>query len=96
MLYAYWKDYDCTLDYYIFHLFFSMLSKEYPKEILAMPYGQSMNSLVLMHHLGDKYELKKWDKLTQRVSFHKLAFRISKEIKEDKDNYFNKIISLYT
>lgn len=96
MLYAYWMDYDCTLDYYIFHLFFSMLSKEYPEEILAMPYGQSMNSLVLMHHLGDKFNQEKWDKLTQRVSFHKLAFRVSKEVKEDKANYFNKIISLYT
>lgn len=96
MLYAYWKDYDCTLDYYIFHLFFSMLSKEYLEDILAMPYGQSMDSLVLMHHLGDRFEQKKWDKLTQRVSFHKLAFRVSKKIKEDKENYFNKIISLYT
>lgn len=96
MLYAYWKDYDCTLDYYIFHLFFSMLSKEYPEEISAMPYGQSMNSLVLMHHLGDKFNQEKWDKLTQRISFHKLAFRVSKEVKEDKENYFNKIISLYT
>lgn len=70
--------------------------KKYPEKILAMPYGQSMNSLVLMHHLGDRFEQKKWDNLTQRVGFHKLAFRVSKEIKEDKENYFNKIISLYT
>jgi len=96
MLYAYWKDFDCTLDYYIFHFFFSMLSKEYPEEILAMPYAQSMNSLVIMHHLGEKFNQEKWDKLIQRVSFHKLAFRVSKEVKEDKENYFNKVISLYT
>lgn len=96
MLYAYWKDYDCTLDYYIFHSFFSMLSKEYPDKVLAMPYGQSMNSLVLMHHLGDKFDQEKWDKLTQRVSFHKLAFRVSDKVKEDKENYFNKIIQMYS
>lgn len=52
MLYAYWKVFDCTLDYYIFHLFFSMLSREYPDEILAMSYGQSTNSLALLHHWG--------------------------------------------
>ena len=96
MLYAYWKDYDCTLDYYIFHLFFSMLSKEYPEEIAVMPYGQSMNSLVLMHHLGEKFDQEKWDKLTQRVSFHKLAFRVSDRVKKDKENYFNTIIQLYS
>ena len=96
MLYAYWRDYDCTLDYYIFHLFFGLLSKEYPEKILAMPYGQSMNSLVLMHHLGDRLDQEKWDKLTQRVSFHKLSFRVSDKVKKDNENYFNKIIQLYS
>lgn len=96
MLYAYWKDYDCTLDYYIFHLFFGFLSKEYPEEIAAMPYGQSMNSLVIMHHLGDKFDQEKWDKLTRRVCFHKLAFRVSDKVKEGKENYFNKVIQIYS
>lgn len=95
MLYAYWKDFDCTLDYYIFHLFFSMLSKEYPKEIQAMPYGQSMNSLVLLHHLGEIFDRKKWDKLTSKVCFHKLAFRIPKEIEDNKYNYYNYILNTY-
>lgn len=95
LLYAYWKDYDCTLDYYIFHLFFSMLSKEYPEEIMAMPYGQSMNSLVLLHHWGEKFEQKKWDKLTSQVGFHKLAFRVDESVTENKGNYFNYILSEY-
>lgn len=95
MLYAYWKDYDCTLDYYIFHLFFSMLSKEYPDEIKAMSYGQSMNSLVLLHHWGEKFDQKKWDKLTNQVSFHKLAFRIDENVKRDKENFYNHILSEY-
>lgn len=95
MLYTYWKDFDCTLDYYIFHLFFSMLSKEYPEEVLAMPYGQSMNSLVLLNHWGEKFNQKKWDKLASIVCFHKLAFRISDSIKNDKENYYNHILNIY-
>ena len=95
MLYAYWKDYDCTLDYYIFHLFFSMLSKEYPKEIQAMPYGASQNSLLLLHHWGEVYDQQKWDKLSSNVAFHKLAFRVKEGVKENKDNYYHRIINLY-
>lgn len=95
MLYAYWKDYDCTLDYYIFHLFFSMLSKGYPGEILAMPYGQSTNGLVLAKHWGEKFDQKKWDRLTERVCFHKLAFRESRTITNSKDNYYSWIIKSY-
>lgn len=95
MLYAYWKDYDCVLDYYIFHLFFAMISKEYPEQITAMPYGQSQNSLVLLHHWGEKFEQKKWDKLTSQVCFHKLAFRVGEDVQNNKENYYNYILTEY-
>ena len=95
MLYAYWKDYDCTLDYYIFHLFFSMLSKKYPEQIKAMPYGQSMNSLMLLHHWEENYNKNKWDRLVANVCFHKLAFRVSKDVQKNMNNYYNYILSGY-
>lgn len=95
MLYAYWKDYDCVLDYYIFHLFFAMISKECPEQIAAMPYGQSQKSLMLLHHWGEKFEQKKWDKLTSQVCFHKLAFRVGENVTKDKENYYNYILTEY-
>ena len=95
MLYAYWKDYDCVLDYYIFHLFFAMISEEYPEQIAAMPYGQSQNSLVLLHHWGEKFEQKKWDKLTSQVYFLKLAFRVGENVTKDRENYYNYILTEY-
>ena len=95
MLYAYWKDYSCTLDYYIFHLFFAMISKEYPEQIAAMPYGQSQNSLVLLHHWDEKFDQKKWDKLTSQVCFHKLAFRVGEDVQNNKENYYNYILTEY-
>ena len=95
MLYAYWKDYNCTLDYYIFHLFFKMVAEEYPEQIAAMPYGQSQNSLVLLHHWGEKFKQKKWDKLTSQVYFHKLAFRVGENVTKDKENYYNYILTEY-
>ncbi len=93
MLFAYWKEYNCTLDYYIFHLFFAMVAKEYPNEITAMPYGYSMNSLVLLHHWDESFDQKKWDKLTKKVCFHKLAFRIDLKTKENKNNFYNYILN---
>ncbi len=95
MLYAYWKDYDCTLDYYIFHLFFSMLSKEYPEQIKAMPYGLSQNSLALLHHWGEDFNQQRWDRLVSNVGFHKLAFRVNKDVVNNKNNYYNYILSEY-
>lgn len=95
MLYAYWRDYDCVLDYYIFHLFFAMISKEYPEQMAAMPYAQSQRSLVLLHHWGEKFEQNKWDKLTSQVCFHKLAFRVGEDVQNNKENYYNYILTEY-
>ena len=92
MLQEYWKDYDCMIDYYIFHLFFEMVAREFPEQVVAMPYGNSMDSLVLLHHWEEAFNQKKWDRLTRQVCFHKLAFRVSNETKKDKNNYYNWII----
>ena len=72
-----------------------MVAKEYPEQIAAMPYGYSMNSLVLLHHWGETFDQKKWDKLTSRVSYHKLAFRVRESVRENKNNYYNRILELY-
>ena len=95
MLFAYWKDYNCTLDYYIFHLFFAKVAKEYPEQIAAMPYGYSVNSLVLLHHWGERFDQNKWDKLVANVCFHKLAFRVNEEVKSNKKIYFYHILEAY-
>ena len=95
ILFAYWKDYNCTLDYYIFHLFFSVVVKVYPDEVAAMPYGYSMNSLVLLHHWGEAFNHKKWDKLVANVCFHKLAFRVNDDLILNKENYHNHILEEY-
>lgn len=96
MLFAYWKDYNCTLNYYIFHLFFAMVANEYQEEIAAMPYGYSVWSITLMHHLGDTFNKEQWDKLVSKVSFHKLAYRLSDDVKTNKDNYYNYVLKSKT
>ena len=92
MLYAYWKDYDCTLDYYIFHLFFSMLRDVYPKEIAAMPYGYAVRHIALAKHWGEEFVQEKWNNLVNKVSFHKLTYVIPKRIKANPKNYYNWIL----
>lgn len=92
MLFAYWKDYDCTLDYYIFHLFFTMLSEIYPEDIAKMPYGYAIRHIALAKHWGEMFEQEKWDRLVNQVSLHKLTYIVSKSVKKDKKNYYNHIV----
>ncbi len=92
MLYAYWKDYDCTIDYYMFHLFFEIVARGYPEQVGAMPYGSSQRSIALMRHWNEPFNQKQWDRLVSKVAFHKLSHRVSEEVKNNKDNYYNHII----
>ena len=93
MLYAYWKEYDCLLDYYMFHLFFTMLRDVYPNEIAAMPYGYAVPSITLVHHWGEKFDKEKWERFTDKVCFHKLAYSVKKEVLEGEGNYYKYILT---
>ena len=95
MLFAYWKDYDCTLDYFIFHLFFSMLKDVYPEQIASMPYGYASNSSILGYNRGTRFDQTKWNSLVSKVSFHKLTYNVGGKVLKDQDNYYNYIIGLY-
>ena len=95
MLFAYWKDFNCTLDYYIFHYFFALLAREYPDSIKEMPYGFSEWSITLVEHWGEPFNQKKWDKLTSIVNFHKLVYTIDDHVKKDKGNYYNWILEKF-
>ena len=92
MLYAYWRDYDCVLDYYIFHLFFSMLREVFPSDIDAMPYRYARKSLILVHHWEECFDKAKWDHLVNHVSFHKLTYMVSSDVVKDKKNFYNYVI----
>ncbi len=92
MLYAYWTDFDCVVEYFIFHRFFDMIASASPSEIARMPYGYSPYSLSLRRHWHESFDQSRWDKLTARVSFHKLAHQDVGGVEGNPDNYYNHIL----
>lgn len=74
-LYAYWKDYDCLLQYYMIHLFIEDAARRYPTMIMSMPYGWSVPCLELGKHLGDTFNPEQWIRFSNKVYWHKLSYR---------------------
>lgn len=93
MLYAYWRDYNCTVEYYIFHVFFGVLAKRHPEMMRNMPMANSYKAIILAHNLDKPFDEEWWQKLTANVPFHKLNYR--KEPKEAKGTFFQFIIDMY-
>lgn len=92
MLYAYWADFDCVVDYFMFHHFFNMLASARPAVIAGMPYGYSPYSLTLHRHWHEPFDQARWDRFSARVSFHKLAHQDADRVKGDPDNYYNHLL----
>lgn len=92
MLFAYWKDYDVALEYYICHLFFYEVSKVYPEQIAKMPYGWSTPSISLGGHLAARFSEKKWQEFASKVHWHKMSYRKEKELNMNLNNYYSHII----
>lgn len=90
-LYAYWKDKDCTLNYYIFHSFFAHLAQDYPELLERMPKGRARFCLQLRDKLGDSFDPLWWSQLTEQVPFHKLNYRTADGIAPGGKTYFDHI-----
>lgn len=95
ILMAYSRDFDYTLDYYIFHLFFGGMVRVYPAEIAAIPYAYSVDALQLMKLWHERYDQEKLNKWTSKVCFHKLSNRPRDIVIQHNGNYYKAIINTF-
>ena len=90
MLLQYWKDYDCLMDYYIFHLFFGLIAEKFPEEIAKMPKANSMRAIQMMQYLDKAFDVKLMEQLTAISCFHKLDYRKNTlQTKENKETFYS-------
>lgn len=88
MLLAYWKDFDCLVDYYIIHLFLGMALQEFPEVMEKMPRENSYHSLLLGNALGREFCEEAWNDLIEHVSIHKMNYRKADEAMKNKNGYY--------
>lgn len=93
MLLAYWKDFNCLIDYYIIHLFLELTLSEFPDVVSNMPHENSSYSLFLANVLRNDYKEKDWINMTKYVSIHKLNYRKVEEAMKNPHSYCSYIIN---
>ena len=84
---AYWKDYDCLVDYYIFHLFLGLALHEFPVIEARMPRENSFHSIMLGDALARTFRQEQWQDLIDHVSIHKFNFRKVEEALKNPYSY---------
>lgn len=92
MMLAYWRDYDCVVDYYLPHLCIGAALQRRPNLIAAMPRCNSTHSTMLGGALGRDFDEAAWKDLTEHVAFHKLNFRKADEAARNPHSYYCRIL----
>lgn len=93
MLYAYWRQYDCLLDYYVMHLFVGMLAQRQPQVWHAIHPLWNASCLQLQEHLFDPYKAKPIEKLLAHTPMQKLTYKkISDEQARQKGTFYDVLV----
>ena len=92
MLYQYWREYDCVVHYYIFHLFFGMIMEKHPEVTAKMPRHGNNIPHYLSRRMGDKYDDEWMQELKKCTCFHKLSYRLKDGVENSQGTFYDKII----
>lgn len=91
LLLEYWRRYDCVVDYFMFHLFFGMAAKVFPKDIERMNKFGNRLPMLLQQRLADEFDEEWYKELCKRTCFHKLTYRL-KGNAERKGTFYDVVV----
>ena len=92
--FEYYSRYDIAVDYLLIDYIFDMAYKYDEKiqnQMLELE-KSNPNLFWLESHLGDKFDQKVWDNITETTKVFKTTYKLSGEIKSNKNNFYSKLI----
>lgn len=93
LLYKYWEKHDYLVNYFVFHVFFTLATQKYPEEWEKIPMFENLAPHVLMFELEKDYSEERWKQITAMSDIHKLTRHISYENLEK--SFYCYILSRY-
>lgn len=92
LLYIYWSENNYTYDYFIFHIFFKIVTENNKDKWDKVPVFYQNDPHILMNELNNKFNKERYDEICRITSFHKLTLKLSEREINKKDNFYNKIL----
>lgn len=92
--FEYYSRYDIAVDYLLIDYIFDMAYKydEKIKNQMLELEKSNPNLFWLESHLGDKFDQKVWDNIIETTKVFKTTYKLSGEIKSNKNNFYSKLI----
>ncbi len=94
LLYEYYKEKNYLKSYYIFHIFFRIVTDAYPYEWKAVPYISRNDTHIFSYEMLQTYDKERFEDFKSISSIHKLTNKFDKsQIQEN--SYYSKLDELY-
>lgn len=87
LLFNYWykKDYAC--DYFIFHIFFKIVTEENEKLWNVIPYINHLDNHLLANDLLTPFDRQRYEYIKKETDFHKLTYKLNLLNNKEKSYY---------
>ena len=92
MLYMYWKDYNRTIDYFVFHLIMTIATEWYWDEYRKMPIISQADAHILATYIYDDFDKEKYEILKMCTGIHKLSTRFNMDRCQKDGTFYKEII----
>ena len=87
LLYNYWREKNCVVDYFLIHLFFCMMAESHPEVVEKMLRRGNHIPHYLQRRLTEPYDEQWMEELKKHCCFHKLTYRIGENAKKEGTFY---------
>ena len=75
LLFAYWRDHNFLIHYYVFQLFFNMVTEIYPEEWNKVPVSSGVYDMFNAIMNGEKYSDELMKSFEVNHDFHRLTYK---------------------
>ncbi|MDL2302728.1 capsular polysaccharide synthesis protein, partial [Lachnospiraceae bacterium OttesenSCG-928-D06] len=93
MLYSYWEVYDVLIDYFIFHIFFTISTLKYEDDWNNVLNIDNVLPHFLQYNLPMPFNPEQWSNLKQTTDVHKLTYKLSEETKNSINSFYYMFIN---
>lgn len=83
----YWKNEDKLINYFIFHMFFSIACRKNATEWKNVPSFSNVPCHIMQEEMLETYSPDRWKQLTEMTDVHKLTYKFSQSNEDSFANY---------
>lgn len=94
MLYIYWKKNNSMKDYFLLHIFISLMLESNKDEWMKIVPRDNATPHILLLRLFEQYDENVWDDIKKQTPFHKLSYKFNCEDALKEDTFYKKVLEL--